>query len=84
MVMEKWAIWQRWEEAFHEGKTTIDTHPALDEERARYMTLKKLIEEQLAATSAKRHLAKGNFRPKGQKTELGLGNFEVEWIQIAE
>lgn len=84
LVIEKWAIWQRWEEAFCKGKTSIDTHPTLADERPRYMTLKKAIEDKLGNTSPKPNLAKGNFRPAGQKPQFGWGNFEVEWTQIAK
>lgn len=34
-AMEDWAIWQRWELAFHSGKTDISMHPALPHETVR-------------------------------------------------
>ena len=32
LALEDWAIWRRWETAFHEGKTPHETHPALPED----------------------------------------------------
>ncbi len=34
LALESWAIWLRWEEAFHDGQTNLHTHPALPEDRA--------------------------------------------------
>ena len=39
LAMQDWAIWCRWERAFHSGHTTQVTHPALPEDRARHQEL---------------------------------------------
>ena len=35
LALESWAIWRRWETAFHEGRATQASHPALPEDAAR-------------------------------------------------
>lgn len=48
LAMEDWQIWLRWEAAFHEGRTTLETHPALPADRARHDELAKVLAERLA------------------------------------
>lgn len=47
LAREDWAIWLRWEAAFKAGETTIETHPALPEDRERHEALKRLLEGRL-------------------------------------
>jgi hypothetical protein len=49
--MESWAIWKRWERAFHEGKTSGESHPALPEDAARYRELKEILNKTLRSDS---------------------------------
>lgn len=77
LAMEDWAIWLRWEEAYHAGKASLDTHPALPEERARHEELKKLIGDRLTPTSSTSQKAKGEFRTGKDKD--GGDSLEVRW-----
>src|SRR5579863_2362436 len=43
LVVERWQIWLRWNAAFRAGETSLDTHPALPNENARYDELKKAV-----------------------------------------
>src|SRR5258708_10860363 len=45
LAMEDWAIWQRWELAYHSGKTELDTHPALPHESARHVELQGILDK---------------------------------------
>jgi hypothetical protein len=47
LAIEDWEIWLRWEEAFKTGKTTEETHPALQEDRERHEELSKILAERL-------------------------------------
>jgi hypothetical protein len=47
LAMEDWAIWKRWEEAFHTGKADLESHPALPENRERHLCLKSILDERL-------------------------------------
>ena len=44
LALEDWAIWRRWETAFHQGLTTIETHPALPENGSRHLELAQLLQ----------------------------------------
>jgi hypothetical protein len=43
LAMEDWAIWQRWYAASQGGATTIETHPALPEDRARHTEIQEAL-----------------------------------------
>lgn len=47
LAMESWAIWQRWESAFHAGHADQKSHPALPEDRARHEELKVALDSSL-------------------------------------
>ena len=81
LAMEDWAIWQRWELAYHSGKTEVDAHPALPHESARHAELQGIldkvliIDQQNAITRIGRFEALGNASlPKGVLRPL-----QVEW-----
>ena len=63
MALEDWEIWLRWERAFHEGRTTIETHPALPEDRQRHTELKTELDKHLTVdlTTAE-VIARAKFR----------------------
>src|SRR5262245_43717597 len=42
-AMEDWAIWQRWELAYHTGKVDFSTHPALPQDRERQKELEGIL-----------------------------------------
>lgn len=43
LAMEDWEIWRRWEHAFHTGKTSMQTHPALPQDKSRHQELEALL-----------------------------------------
>ena len=49
MVLENWAISCRWNAAFKRGEVTIESHPALPVDRARYEELQRAIGQRLKA-----------------------------------
>jgi hypothetical protein len=61
LALEDWAIWLRWEQAFYSGRTTLDTHPALPEERARSVELAQLLKPLLVIDEAAVFRARGEF-----------------------
>jgi len=52
LALEDWAIWQRWQAALEEGKTTQETHPALPEDRPRHDELQALLAQRLQIPAA--------------------------------
>src|SRR4051794_13023977 len=52
IAVEAWAIWLRWEDAFHAGTAPEGSHPSLPEDRARHDELRVRYDAALAALPA--------------------------------
>ncbi len=83
-VLEDWNIWRRWEEAFHAGTASQDTHPALPEDRAQHEKLKQIVERALIIDPSQRRVAKGVFRARdpiepGVRRPTSRAALEVRW-----
>jgi hypothetical protein len=78
LMLEDWDIWLRWEAAFHEGRTTHATHPALPEDRPRHLELRTLLAAQ-AARLVGSVRARALFRPVGVERTGRIRSLEVQW-----
>jgi hypothetical protein len=47
LAMEDWAIWEKWDSAFHTGRTTRESHPALPQDRARHEEIQAALDSTL-------------------------------------
>jgi hypothetical protein len=75
LAEEDWAIWERWESAFHVGNTTRETHPALPQDRARYEEIRAALDASLKTDSATCVIQVGLF-------EQGIGQpLQVMWTK---
>jgi hypothetical protein len=86
LALEDWAIWLRWETAFHRGEITQDdAHPALLVDRARHEELKRLLTGKLAVADDCCVLAQAEFRVRNDPSHSGLGfhPLEVAWAPIS-
>jgi hypothetical protein len=83
LAMESWRIWLRWETAFHRGQTAQDTHPALPEDRPRFLELEPLLEAELKINNANCVRARGEFRPFPTPEWIGVGSvpLQVKWTR---
>ena len=61
LAMEAWTIWRRWETSFHQQRTTLATHPALPEDRARSDELATILEQRLLVDRRRALVAQGRF-----------------------
>ena len=43
LALEDWQIWRRWKAAFHRGEVSLDSHPALPNDRQRHDELAALL-----------------------------------------
>lgn len=95
LELERWGIWLRWEEAFQRGLTTIETHPCLPEDRARYEEIEERIgptpgvDEAFEASRSRQggepaggFLRRAEFRPSDATG--GPPWLEVRWSAIAD
>jgi hypothetical protein len=80
LALEDWAIWLRWETAFHAGRADLTTHPALPGDRERHEELKPML-ARLLVTNPESHVrARGEFRPANPAaTGRGWRPLEVSW-----
>lgn len=83
LAMESWLIWLRWEAAFHGGHTTQETHPALPEDRDRFLELESLLEAALKMDKANYVRAHGDFKPlpNPEWTGVGFAPLQVKWTR---
>jgi len=84
LALEDWEIWRRWETAFHSGETSIDTHPALPQDRARYAEIQTLLKGRLELNPACAIRAQANFRTRDDPSWNGKGwaPLEVQWSVV--
>lgn len=82
-ALEDWAIWQRWELAYHTGKADLSTHPALPHESERHQELQRILEKVLVVDQTKAVTRIGHFEallretfPKGVPRPL-----QVKWTE---
>lgn len=84
-ALEDWAIWRRWERAYHEGLADQSTHPALPGDRARHEQLQAILEERLKIKEDQVIQAKADFEPRPRSEELVPGmtaDLEVKWTLV--
>lgn len=81
LALEEWAIWRRWETAFHNGMTTNETHPALPDDRTRHKELRQLLEGRLIVDPSRAMRKKAEFRFRNDSSWSGYGwrPLEVKW-----
>jgi hypothetical protein len=84
LALEDWQIWRRWEEAFHRGQATTETHPALPNDRARHDEILKLLAGRARVDPSNPIRASGTFqsRPDLNQSGLGFHPLEVEWQRL--
>lgn len=81
LALEDWAIWRRWETAFHQGKASEESHPALPEDRNRHEELERLLEGRLVVDPHQAVRRKAEFRVRTDPEWSGYGSrpLEVRW-----
>src|SRR5262249_22272614 len=52
LAKEDWAIWKKWEAAFHSGEETIESYPALPQDRARHQEIRAILASTLTTNAA--------------------------------
>jgi hypothetical protein len=84
LALEDWAIWRRWETAFHQGNALQEMHPALPEDRQRHEELQQLLEERLVVDLARAVGVKTEFRVRddSQWNGYGVRPLDVQWEQV--
>jgi hypothetical protein len=78
-----WAIWERWESAFHAGSTTRETHPALSQDRARHEEIRAVLDSVLKTDKETCTVQTGLFEVLGSPTlpKGALRPLKVKWAE---
>jgi hypothetical protein len=79
LILEDWKVWLRWNSAFKRGEVSIESHPALPEDRARQEALKIAIGDRLKVDRAQARYVKAKFSVSPQD-----GGATVEWCAVTE
>ena len=82
-AMEDWAIWQRYELAYHSGKADLSSHPALPHETQRHSELEAILEKVLVIDVHKAITRIARFEPLGN-IDLPRGvlrPLQVKWTE---
>jgi hypothetical protein len=78
LVLEDWEIWLRWDSAFKRGEASVESHPALPQDRERHEALKIAIGDRLSVDRAQARYFKARFDPSAAG-----GGFVVSWHTVA-
>jgi hypothetical protein len=87
LALEQWSIWREWEAAFHRGKVSQATDPALPGQHSRYAELEVLVKGRTSDSATQRIRARGLFRARQGQADAPRGvmrELEVEWIEATE
>jgi hypothetical protein len=75
-AMEDWRIWERWEAEYKAGHASIDTHPALPEDRERHDELRVILDSALRTNKERCVVIRGLFE-EGRTLPL-----QVKWTVL--
>lgn len=84
LAMEDWAIWRRWETSFHHGLTSMETYPALPQDRNRHALLANLLVEKFARLTSEALVVHGQFTRRIDDSWNGIGAhpLQVKWTPV--
>jgi hypothetical protein len=83
LAMEDWAIWERWKSAFHTGRTTLESHPALPQDRARHTEIQAVLDSALKTNKETCIIQDGLFEVLGSPTlpKGVIRPLQVKWTE---
>jgi hypothetical protein len=67
LAKEDWAIFKRWEAAFHSGKTTVESCPALRQDSPRHEQIRAILDSALKIDAAVCVTRRGSFERLGSE-----------------
>ena len=65
-AMTNWRIFLKWRAALDAGQTTVATHPALPEDKARYEDTRRALEQAIALAKPRALRVRGSFEVLGE------------------
>jgi hypothetical protein len=78
--MDTWNIFLRWRAAFDAGKTSLDTHPALPEDRTKYEESSRILKGEISSGRGNLIQRLGQFEHVEKPDARGLlASWRVRW-----
>jgi hypothetical protein len=83
LAMEAWALWRKWEMAYHTGKTSLATHPALPEDASRTAELQRMLERLLVTDRQVAFTSNGKLEALGKQDlpKSVMRSLQVKWAK---
>lgn len=84
LALEDWDIWARWNAAYENGKASVNTHPALPEDRERHDEISEILKSRLKVDPEKDMKVKAEFEVAEPKREgKSIASLIVKWSVIS-
>ena len=84
LALEDWDIWERWNAAREDGKVSLETHPALPEERERHNEISAILHSRLKANPETDIKAKAEFKVVEPKRKgQSITSLQVKWSVVS-
>ena len=84
LLIERIEIWQRWQEAYESGATSLDSHPALPEDTNRSNELAEIIERKTDFDQNTAIRLKGSFEADDRTKLTSHRKWLVRWSKYIE
>jgi hypothetical protein len=84
LAKEDWAIFKKWEAAFHAGKSTEKSCPALPQDSARHKQIRAILDSVLKTDAAVCVTQRGSFKRLGSEEypEGVMRPLQVKWSKV--
>ena len=82
LLMQSKEIWQRWQEAYETGATTLDSHPALPQDANQRKQLDQIIESKIKIDPITAIRVKGSFEADDRTKLTSHRDWRVCWLPI--
>jgi hypothetical protein len=82
LLIESNGIWQRWQEAYATGATTLDSHPVLPEDTNRSKELAEIIERKTQIDPLTVIKLKGSFEADDRTKLTSNRKWRVRWLPM--
>ncbi len=80
LALESWEIWERWNAAREDGRVTLDTHPALPEDRERHDEISAILENRLKCNPGMDIKVTAEFEvAEPKRTGQTIANLQAKW-----
>lgn len=87
LALKQWAIWRKWEAAFHTGAATQDSHPGIKGNNATYVAYEAEVQERLRKLPCLQYSVRATFHANPSVAQMPPGimrPLEVSWQDVTK